>query len=92
MLPAKTKSPSDFITGLFSPVRILSSADEKPSNTIPSTGNRSPGRILTFIPTFILLMELRFSFPFSITVAHCLSASRRGATLRTALARPEASR
>ena len=92
MLPAKTRSPSDLLTGRFSPVRILSSVDEWPSNTIPSTEIRSPGRTLTFMPIFISTMDLSLSIPFSITVAYCLSASRRGATFRTALARPEASR
>ena len=50
-VPLATDVPGLFSTGRLSPVSIDSSTVEAPSTTSPSTGTRSPGRILTRSPT-----------------------------------------
>ena len=42
-VPAKTLSPTPLITGIDSPVSMLSSTLDEPSVTVPSTGKAMPG-------------------------------------------------
>ena len=51
MEAAATLSPGAFSTGRLSPVRALSSTEEWPSVTSPSTGMRPPGRTTMRSPT-----------------------------------------
>ena len=49
-VPAKTRAPGVFSTGIGSPVSIDSSTLPAPLRTTPSTGSRSPGRTRTSSP------------------------------------------
>ena len=49
-VPPVTASPSVFSTGTGSPVIMLSSTEERPSVTTPSTGTLSPGRTRRMSP------------------------------------------
>ena len=51
IVPANTRSPAFFSTGIGSPLSILSSTEELPCKSVPSTGIFSPGRTLTTLPT-----------------------------------------
>ena len=50
-VPATTRSPSERLTGLDSPVIIDSSSSAPPSTIVPSAGTRAPGRTSTTSPT-----------------------------------------
>ncbi len=43
-VPPMARSPGSLVTGMLSPVTMLSSTAERPSVTRPSTGTFSPGR------------------------------------------------
>ena len=51
MVAPVTGSPAAFSTASGSPVSMLSSTDERPSTTSPSTGTFSPGRTRSRSPT-----------------------------------------
>ena len=69
MAAAATLSPGPFSTGRLSPVRALSSTEERPSVTSPSTGMRSPGRTTTRSPTSTSSTGISTSAPSRRTVA-----------------------
>jgi len=91
MLPAITAEPTRLATWRLSPVITASSVWDKPSITTPSTRTRSPGLTRTSIPAPMSRTGRRDSVPSSTTVAHSLSAAKRGSRSRAALARPAAS-
>ena len=50
MVPPITRSPTPLVTGIDSPVSMLSSTALLPTRISPSTGIRSPGRTITVSP------------------------------------------
>jgi hypothetical protein len=62
-VPPMTSSPGDFVTGIGSPVTMLSSTAERPSRTTPSTGTFSPGRTVTRSPRRTSSMRMSTSAP-----------------------------
>ncbi len=67
--PPTTSSPSALSTGIDSPVTRLSSTDELPDTTRPSTGTLSPGRSRMRSPTTISAVGTSSSSPSRSTVA-----------------------
>ena len=63
IVPPVTGSPADFSTGTGSPVSRLSSTDEPPSSTVPSTGTASPGRTRSRSPSMTLSSGASYSSP-----------------------------
>ncbi|MCY1298178.1 hypothetical protein D9M70_476510 [compost metagenome] len=76
-----TFEPSDFSTGMDSPVSMDSSTDDCPSTTSPSVGIRSPGRTTTVSPTMIDSAGISVSTPSRRTWA---TAGLRSSSRRTA--------
>ena len=64
-----TRLPTDFSTGMLSPVSIDSSIDVFPSTTSPSTGSFSPGLTTIISPQITSSIGIIFSILFLITVA-----------------------
>ena len=77
-VPEVTVSPSDFGTGMDSPVTADSSILVAPSVTVPSTGMRAPGRTTMMSPTASDVTGTVSSVPFRTTCASagasCMSA------------------
>ena len=69
MEAAATLSPGAFSTGRLSPVRALSSTEERPSATTPSTGIRPPGRTTIRSPTTTSSTGISTSTPSRKTAA-----------------------
>ncbi len=74
MVAAETASPTVFSTGMDSPVRALSSMDDDPSTTTPSTATSSPGRTRTTWPTWMEPASTTRSEPSSATMVAVLGA------------------
>ncbi len=68
-VPAKTLSPSPFVTGMLSPVSMLSSMAEHPPAITPSTATPSLGRTSTVSPGLMSFVETHTSTPSFMTVA-----------------------
>ena len=62
-VPPSSSSPSDLSTGRLSPVSSDSSTAQRPSIITPSTGMRSPGRMMTTSCSSISSMLSSFSSP-----------------------------
>ena len=69
IVPANTLSPFFFSTGTGSPLIILSSTYESPSESWPSTGICSPGRTTTKSPTWSFSIKISSSTPLRRTRA-----------------------
>ena len=69
MEAAATLAPGAFSTGMDSPVRALSSTEDQPSTTTPSTGTRPPGLTTMRSPTATSSTGTSTSAPFRRTVA-----------------------
>ena len=69
IVPASTLSPFFFSTGIGSPLIILSSTYESPSESWPSTGICSPGRTTTKSPTCSWSINISSSTPLRNTRA-----------------------
>ena len=63
MVPAMTRAPGSFATGIDSPVTSDSSSAERPSVSVPSTGTLSPGRTRSRSPTITLSSATSRSAP-----------------------------
>jgi hypothetical protein len=63
IVPPVTRSPSTFSTGTGSPVIMLSSTDDLPSTTSPSTGTLSPGRTRSKSPSAMFSSGASYSEP-----------------------------
>ena len=62
-------SPTAFVTGMLSPVIMLSSTVEWPSTTTPSTGTFSPGRTITMSLLITSAIGMSRSWPLRTTRA-----------------------
>ena len=62
-VPPMTLSPSDFVSGIDSPVTIDSSIALRPSMIVPSTGTLSPGRTRKVSPAFTSSRSTSVSTP-----------------------------
>ena len=58
-----TASPGPFSTGIDSPVNMLSSSEDRPSITVPSTGTASPGRTRSRSPAMMFSSGASYSLP-----------------------------
>jgi len=58
-----TASPGPFSTGMDSPVSMLSSSEDRPSITVPSTGTASPGRTRNRSPCMMFSSGASYSVP-----------------------------
>ena len=63
IVPPVTRSPAVFSTGTGSPVIMLSSIDERPSITSPSTATLSPGRTRNRSPATMFSSGASYSVP-----------------------------
>ena len=81
-----TGSPACLPTGRLSPVIMLSSTDERPSTTRPSTGTFSPGRTRSTSPTTTSATGMSLSTPPRTTRA--VLGCRPMSCLMAALVRP----
>ena len=68
-VPAETVLPATLSTGILSPVRVDSSTELFPSNTVPSTGIFSPGRTTNISPFATCSMGTILSIPSLRSVA-----------------------
>jgi hypothetical protein len=75
-VPAVTRLPGPFSTGIGSPVTIDSSIDVRPFSTTPSTGTFSPGRTRSLSPTRTSAIGMSFSIN-PITLRAVFGASPR---------------
>ena len=67
-------SPSDFSTGILSPVSADSSIEDDPSTIIPSAGILVPGLTITMSPIASSSIGISFS-PFSVSITAVSGAS-----------------
>ena len=63
IVPASTVSPAFLPAGIGSPLIMLSSTNELPLSSTPSTGILSPGRTLILSPFFMRLIGMSDSVP-----------------------------
>ncbi len=89
MVAPITSSPGPLLTGRDSPVIILSSTEDWPSITTPSTGTFSPGRTMTMSATSTSSIGMSTSSPSRTTraVLACRPINLRMASLVCPLAR-----
>ena len=78
---ALTVSPGAFSTGMDSPVRALSSMEEAPSSTTPSTGTVSPGRTRMTWPGWMSSALRALSVPSALTIVAVLGARSMRASI-----------
>jgi hypothetical protein len=81
IVPAVTLEPTDFATGMGSPVTIDSSTLALPSVTSPSTGTFSPGRTRSKSPTRMVSTCTVSSVPSAFTRTAVLGASPSSALM-----------
>ena len=68
-VPPMTSSPGFLPTGMLSPVIMLSSTEDRPATTSPSTGTRSPDRTRTMSPRTTCSIGMSLSTPARTTRA-----------------------
>ncbi len=81
-VPANTRWPVSFSTGIDSPVMLLSSTAARPATTSPSTGIFAPGRTTTISPGRTSSGATVTSRPSRRTVADSGASSKRWARAR----------